>query len=147
MHWQLVAYSSSCLTPTEQRYAQIEKETLAIAHAFHKSDQLLFGKPDITVHSDHTPLEIIFKRPLASAPRLQNRMLTLQRYTFRVEYRNGSTLQLADTLSRAPLRDVHVYRVEYEIDNPDPSVCVTFNRSQPFKMDTKFRRYCINAII
>ena len=49
VHWQPVAYSSSCLTPTEQRYAQIEKETLAIVHAFHKSDQLLFGKSDITV--------------------------------------------------------------------------------------------------
>ena len=123
---------------------------------FHKSDQLLSGKSDITVHSDHKPLEIIFERPLASAPhRLQSMMLTLQRYMFRVECRKGSTLHLADTISRAPLRAVShkpihdelVYRVEYEIDNPDPSVCVTFNRSQPFKMDTKFRRYCINAII
>ena len=38
--WQPVAYSSSSLSQTEQRYAQIEKETLAIVHAFHKFDQL-----------------------------------------------------------------------------------------------------------
>ena len=121
--WQPVAYSSSSLSPTEQRYAQIEKETLAIVHAFHKFDQLLFGKSDVTVHSDHQPLETIFKRPLASAPRrLQSIMLTLQRYTFRVEYHKGSSLHIADTLSRAPLpttshKPVHdelVYRVHFE---------------------------------
>lgn len=128
VQWQPVAYSSSSLSPTEQRYAQIEKETLAIVHAFHKFDQLLFGKSDVTVHSDHKPLETIFKRPLASAPRcLQSMMLTLQRYTFHVEYRKGSTPHIADTLSRAPLpttshKQVHdelVYRVKFESSNPD----------------------------
>ena len=123
VQWQPVAY-------TEQRYAQIEKETLAIVHAFQKFDQLLFGKSDVTVHTDHKPLEVIFNRPLSSAPRrLQSMMLILQRYTFRVEYRKGSTLLIADTLSRAPLRTtahnpVHnemVYRVDFEADNPDLS--------------------------
>ena len=130
VHWQPVAYSSSSLSPTEQRYAQIEKETLAIVHAFQKFDQLLFGKSGITVHSDHKPLETIFKRPLASAPRrLQSMMLTLQRYSFQVEYRKGSSLLIADTLSRAPLpetthKGVHdelVYRVEFEGNNPELS--------------------------
>ena len=115
---------------TEQRYAQIEKETLAIVHAFHKFDQLLFGKADVVVHSDHKPLEIIFKRPLADAPRrLQSMMLTHQRYTFTVEYRKGSTLHIADTLSWAPLpitshkkvQDELVYRVELEAEHPDLS--------------------------
>ena len=130
IQWQPVAYSSSSLTPTEQRYAQIEKETLAIVHAFHKFDQLLFGKSDVTVHSDHKPLEVIFKRPLSSAPRrLQSMMLTLQRYTFHVEYHKGTTLHIADTLSRAPLpftshKPIHdelVYRVALEAENPDLS--------------------------
>ena len=53
VEWQPVAYSSSELTSTEEWYAQIEKETLPIAHAFHKFDQLLFGKSNVTVHSDH----------------------------------------------------------------------------------------------
>ena len=80
IQWQPVAYSSSSLSPTEQRHAQIEKETLTTVHAFHKFDQLLFGKSDITVHSDRQPLETIFKRPLASDPRLlQSMILALQR--------------------------------------------------------------------
>ena len=56
-------------------------------------------------------------------------MLTLQRYTFRVEYRKGSSLHIADTLSRAPLpttahKPVHdelVYRVQFESLYPDLS--------------------------
>ena len=87
IEWQPVAYSSSSLTPTEKAYAQIEKETLAIVHAFPKFDQLLFGKADIIVHTDHRLREAIFKRSLASAPcRLQSMLLLLQRYSFRVEY-------------------------------------------------------------
>ena len=53
--WQPVAYRSSSLSPKEQRYTQIEKETLAIVLAFLKFDQLLFGEADVVVHSDHKP--------------------------------------------------------------------------------------------
>ena len=103
---QPVAYSSKSLTPTEQRYAQIEKECLAIVEAFNKFDQWLLGKSDITVHTDHQPLQSIFQKDLASAPkRLQKMMLFLQRYNFTVANRKGSSLHLADTLSRAPSRD------------------------------------------
>ena len=131
LQWQPVAYSSSSLSPTEQRCAQIKKETLATVHAFQKFDQLLFGKSAVTVHSNHQPLEPIFKRPLASAPRrLQSMMLTLQRYSFHVEYSKGSSLHLADTLSRAPLpttshRKVHedlVYLVEFKCNTPDATL-------------------------
>ena len=68
IEWQPVAYSSSSLTPREKRYGKIEKKTLAIVHVFHNSDQLLFGKADIIIHTDHKPLEAIFKRSLTSAP-------------------------------------------------------------------------------
>ena len=68
----------------------------------HKFDQLLFGKADIIVHTDPKPLEAIFKRSVAYAPRrLQSMLLSLQRYNF--WYRKGSTLLIADTLSRPPL--------------------------------------------
>lgn len=44
-------------TPTEQRYAQIEKEYLAIVEAFNEFDKWLLGKSKITVHTDHQSLE------------------------------------------------------------------------------------------
>ena len=94
------------LTPTEQHYAQIEKEFLAIVEAFNKFDQWLLGKSDKTVHTDHQPLQSILQKDLASAPkRLQKMMLFLQQYNFTVAYRKGSSLRLADTLSRVSCRD------------------------------------------
>ena len=81
---------------------KIEKECLAIVEAFNKFDQWLLGKSDITVHTDHQPLQSIFQKDLASAPkRLQKMML----FNFAVSYRKGSSLHLADTLSRASCRD------------------------------------------
>ena len=76
---QPVAYSSKSLTSTEQRYAQIEKECLAIVEAFNKFDQCLLWKSDITVHTDHQTLQSIFQKDLALAlKRLQKMMLFLQ---------------------------------------------------------------------
>ena len=56
------------------------------------------------VHTDHKPLEIIFKKPLNKAPaRLQRMMMHLQRYQFKVIYKKGTSLYIADTFSRAAL--------------------------------------------
>ena len=100
-----VAYSSTTLSKAEKdNYAQIEKECLAIVHALTRWDQWLYGHHHIIVESDHKPLETIFKHPVSHAPkRLQKMMLRLQRYSFTVVHRKGSTMWLADTLSRAPL--------------------------------------------
>ena len=69
---QPVAYASCNLSKTEQRYSQIEKQCLAICIAFVKFDHWLYGKCHIVVHSDHQPLETIFKRLLVKGPhRLQ----------------------------------------------------------------------------
>ena len=92
---QPMAYSSKSLTPTKQHYAQIEKECLAIVEAFNKFDQWLLEKSDITVNTDHQPLQSIFQKDLVSAPkRLQKMMLFLQRYSFTVAYKKGSSLHL-----------------------------------------------------
>ena len=122
---QPIAFTSSSMNPTKQRYSQIEKECLAICNCFQKFDQWLYGKPDIEVHTDHQPLETIMKKPLNKAPaRLQRMLMRLQRYQFTVKYKRGPTLYLADTLSRAALphpitarvRDFDVFRMEIESD-------------------------------
>ena len=97
-----VAFSSRALTPTEQRYAQIEKETLAIVHACTKFDQYLYGKANIQVESDHKPLESIFKKDILKSPkRLQRMLLFLQKYDLKVKFKKGTEMYIADTLSRA----------------------------------------------
>ena len=99
---QPVAWASCVLTKTEQKYAQIEKECLAISFGFSQFHQYLFGKKDITVHSDHKPLETIFKKTQLDSPkRLQKMRLQLQRYSFNIECKPSKSLVVADTLSQA----------------------------------------------
>ena len=100
---QPVAYASRSLTDTESNYAQIEKELLAIVFGVEKFESYIYGRK-FKVETDHKPLESILKKSLLSAPkRLQRMMLRLQNFDFEVEYKKGTLLHLADTLSRAYL--------------------------------------------
>ena len=109
-----VAYSSRVMTQTEQNYAQIEKELLAIVFACEKFDQYICGKSNVIVQSDHKPLESIFKKPIHSSPkRLQRMRLRLQNYDIQVEYTKGSTMFLDDTLSRAYMEGGQVRKIPY----------------------------------
>ena len=104
---QPLAQASRTLTETESRYAQIEKEMLAIVFAMEKSNDYTFGRKT-EVLSDYKPLESIPKKPLHRAPkRLQGMIIRLQKYDLDVKYQKGDTMFLADTLSRAFLRAGH----------------------------------------
>ena len=103
---QPVCLTSHTLNSTEKNYAQIEKKCLAIVSCMDKWHQYLYGKHDITVHTDHQPLETIFKKPLSKAPRrLRGMMLKLQRYQFIVRYKKGKGRYVAHTLSRTAVTD------------------------------------------
>ena len=98
-----VIYASRSLTVAEQHYAQIEKELLAIVFACERFNQFIYGK-QITVQSDHKPLEAIIAKPLSQAPpRIQRLLIRLQKYQPTVKYIPGKFLFIADTLSRAYL--------------------------------------------
>lgn len=95
-----VAYVSRALNKSEINYAQIEKEALAIKFACNKFHQYIYGK-NVTIHTDHKPLEMIFKKPIFSAPpRLQRILLDVIRYSPKIEYHKGKTMFVADALSR-----------------------------------------------
>ena len=117
-----VAYASKALTPTQQKYAQIEKETLAIVFGTTKFHQFLFGK-EVLVTSDHKPLEYIFNKPLHQAPlRLQKMLLALQRYELRIVYKPGKELFIADALSRNYLEETKEKLVqELEVTTLQPT--------------------------
>jgi transposase InsO family protein len=102
----VVAYASRALTPTEQNYAQIEKEALAVVFGCSKFHKLIYGKHDVTIESDHQPLETIIQKPLHKAPpRVQRMLLKLQPYTFKLIHVKGKDIGLADFLSRFPQQD------------------------------------------
>ena len=101
-----IAYASKSLSNTQQNYAQIEKEMLAVVFGCTKFHDYIYGVPNVKVESDHKPLEAILKNPLCQAPlRLQRMIMTVQKYSINVVYRPGKQLVLADTLSRAFLQD------------------------------------------
>ena len=90
---QPVAFASRTLSPTEKNYATIEKECLAIVFACERFNQYLARRENISVETDHKPLESIFKKSLLSAPcRLQRMLLRLQRFNLSVSYKPGSQM-------------------------------------------------------
>ena len=110
---QPVAYASRALTPAETRYAQIEKEMLAIVFACEHFEGYVYGRELVHIETDHKPLESIVLKPLNAAPkRLQRMLLRLQKFNLNVKYKEGRQMYLADTLSRAPVSEVHAQGCE-----------------------------------
>ena len=107
-----IAYASKSLTKTEQGYAQIEKELLAILFGCKRFHQYTYGRP-IRVHTDHKPIVSIMKKPLSAAsPRLQRMLLQLQNYNLDVHYVRGTDIPVSDFLSRHSLTDTHPKLIE-----------------------------------
>ncbi|XP_055604362.1 uncharacterized protein LOC129752613 [Uranotaenia lowii] len=75
-HGKPIAYASKSLSSTELNYPQIEKEAAAIRFGCNKFHQYIYGK-ELTVDTDHKPLESIFRRPLDRAPLRLKRIHTV----------------------------------------------------------------------
>ena len=103
--WKPVYYASRSLTPTEQRFAQIEKEGLALKWACEKFRMYLCGLPRFTLRTDHKPLVVLFgKKPLSElSTRMQRFRLRMTEYAYKIEHVPGKEMRMADTLSRTPL--------------------------------------------
>ena len=98
-----VAFASKTLTTTEQNYANIEREMLAVVFALERFHHYVYGR-HVTIESDHKPLESITRKGLKSAPpRLMRMLLRIQRYDFEVKYTPGKQMLVADHLSRASI--------------------------------------------
>ena len=114
---QPVTYASRALTKAEQNYSQIEKELPAQVFGIEHNHQYVCGRR-VTLWTDHEPLEMIVKKPLAAAPkRLQRPMMRLMQYDVEIKYRRGPEMYLADTLSRAYLpHEHHPGKVDQEVE-------------------------------
>ena len=90
------------MTDTEKRFAQIKKEMLLeMLFTTQRFHHYICGI-DVTVHSDHKPLESIQHKELSKeSPRLQNMLMTLLRYRINIVYKSGKQMHITDALSRA----------------------------------------------
>ena len=113
---QPIAFASKSLTDAETRYANIERELLAIVFACQRFSTYLLGR-SFVAESDHKPLEMIAMKNLANAPPcLQRMLLELQKYDVTIKYRPGKEMQLADALSRCPARASQQIKLDMRVD-------------------------------
>lgn len=111
-----VAYGSRALTDAQTRYAQIDREMLAIVYGCEKFHHYIYGR-HVRVETDHKPLVAIYQKPLYRAtPRLQRMLLRLQRYDLELVYVPGKEMYISDTLSRAYLNESTETLVDNELD-------------------------------
>jgi hypothetical protein len=82
-----------------------------------RNHQYCYGRK-IILWTDHKPLVSITRKPLAAAPkRLQNLLIRLKQYDVDIRYKPGTQMYLADTLSRAFLKDNTRSSVEEETES------------------------------
>ena len=104
--WRPIAFSSRSLSETELRYAQIEKEALALTWALEKFSEYTLGKV-IQLETDHKPLVPLLGQKSLDLlpPRVLRFRLRLMRFQYTIQHVPGKSLYTADTLSRAPLKN------------------------------------------
>ena len=100
--WRPVMFISRALTPVECRYAQIEKEALALTWACERFSNYIVGK-SILAETDHKPLvPLLTSRTLDEVPpRVQQLRMRLKCFHFKgVNHVPGKEMYIADALSR-----------------------------------------------
>ena len=135
-----IAFASRSVTKTEQKYAQIDKEALALIWGIKKFHQYLFGRR-FTILTDHQPLTHIFHPhnsiQTTTAARLQRYALLLSGFEYDIVYKATAHHGNADCLSRLPLNNerddvndseaadpVHVFHVAQLESLPVTSIMV-----------------------
>ena len=120
-----VAFASRSLSPAEKKYAQVEKEGLAIVFGVKKFNQYLFGRK-FTIYSDHKPLQHLFSEsrpvPAMASSRIQRWALTLSAYDYTMCYKPGNQQSHADSLSRLPLPEA-----PSNVPLPEEIICMMEN--------------------
>lgn len=114
--WKPVAYAYRVLSETEKRYAQIEKEALAITWACENISTYPLGR-SFEVDTDHKPLVLLLNSKHFDnlPPRILGFQLKMAQYTYSVFHVSGKLLYTADAVSRAPLTHA-LGELENEVD-------------------------------
>ena len=103
--YQPVHYVSRTLTETERKYAQVEREALAVEFSTTRLQMYLLGSKQFQIATDHKPLLPIFNNPNAKLPpRLERLRMKTQHLDFAMIHIPGKS-NMTDYLSRHPLPD------------------------------------------
>jgi hypothetical protein len=128
-----VIYLSRSLNDAEKKYANIEREALAIVWATNRARQFLLGKKFI-LQSDHQPLEIIFhpskELPKVTSARLLRWAIQLSAFDYEIQYVKGNTIPHVDALSRLDFDPEGMLQAEESKEE----ACIHWNKTDLFSM-------------
>ena len=96
-----MAFASKSLTETECRYANIERELLAVVYGCERFHTYIYGS-NFVVETDHKPEMISLKNLTSAPPRLQRMLLRIQDYDMTIKCRPARDMLVADAMSRLP---------------------------------------------
>ncbi|KFD64390.1 hypothetical protein M514_09069 [Trichuris suis] len=106
--YEPIYFASRVLQPSEQKYAQVDREGLAIVFAVQKFRCFVLGRK-FTIFTDHKPLLGLLQqgKPIKDcmSPRMTRWSLILSSYDYELRYRPGESIGAADALSRLPAKD------------------------------------------
>ena len=95
-----VMFTSKSLSSTEKRYRNIERKALGILNSLEKFHHYCFMR-EVSMNTDHKPLEAIFKQDMATLfQRQQQILIRIYQYRVKIIYKPGPDLFIADCLSR-----------------------------------------------
>jgi hypothetical protein len=114
-----VAFASAKLSPTQQRWAIIEKEAYAALWALQKFKHWLFGTR-VTLYSDHNPITYLTETTPKSS-KLVRWALALQEFNVSFVYRAGRNNEAADCISRMVFRKEECQPSGKELGDPNTS--------------------------
>ena len=115
----VVYYLSSDLTPTQSTWQIIEREAWAIIFAIRKLKAYLCGAK-FTVHTDHKPLEFLFKSEIKNV-KVQKWAMELSELDCTIKYITGAKNILANFTSRLPGRRVEVINTNWSGQGKEPA--------------------------
>ena len=95
--WRPVAYASRSLSETERRYAQIEKEALAVTWSCEKFSDYILGSR-FEIETDHKPLVPILSTKHLNdlPPRVLRFRLRMAKFDYSISHVPGKLLYTAE---------------------------------------------------
>ena len=126
--WVPLAFFSQQLHPPEKKYSAFDRELLAVYLSIRHFQYFLEGRAFtvFTVFTDHKPLTYCMSKvsePWSS--RQQRHLSYILEFTTDIQRIQGKDNQVADTMSRATVSDVHLgidYKPMAEAQKDDPEV-------------------------
>ncbi|XP_055910903.1 uncharacterized protein K02A2.6-like [Eupeodes corollae] len=110
-----IMYASQTLTPTQQKYSQIDKEAYAITYGVKRFYQYVYGRK-FTLVTDNKPVSQIFSpkkgMPVLSATRMQHYAAYLQCFDYDIVFRRTEDHCNADAMSRLPIKKISKFTMD-----------------------------------